>query len=171
MYLFKSLAVALLASSGVTAQVTLDPSTIKTGRTSVTIPVFGTKTETVTVTASATTTKTEKLPASTSIFTVIKTTTSITTVKQVSTVTSIATYISVSTKPCGPSVVCPTITSTATACATCLVPQCTTTEQLTRPCGCSAALPTQVVSFPCNKPDSCGLIGCKTVYAIKTAAC
>jgi len=68
---------------------------------------------------------------------------------------------------CGGGAACPTITQTATACRSCLVPQCTTTSVLTRPCGCNA-LPTQVVSFPCNDPDSCNRIGCTTVYAIQT---
>lgn len=73
---------------------------------------------------------------------------------------------------CSSSAACPTLTSTATACRSCLVPQCTETVSVTRPCGCTAAsLPTAVVSFPCSDPGSCQRIGCTTRYVIQTARC
>lgn len=64
---------------------------------------------------------------------------------------------------------CPTLTSTATYCKSCLVPDCTTTSYLTKSAGCDV-LPTATVSFPCENPDSCNKIGCKTVYSIQTQA-
>ncbi|KAK8104023.1 uncharacterized protein PG998_011056 [Apiospora kogelbergensis] len=66
---------------------------------------------------------------------------------------------------------CPKLTSTGTACRSCFVPDCTETIQTTKSCGCPAAMPTATVNFPCNNPDSCGLIGCKTQYQIATEAC
>lgn len=71
---------------------------------------------------------------------------------------------------CTTSPSCPTITSTATYCKSCLVPDCTSTSTVNKVCGCDT-LPTAVVSFPCSDPDSCNKIGCKTVYATKTAKC
>lgn len=64
---------------------------------------------------------------------------------------------------------CPTLTSTATYCKSCLVPDCTTTSYLTKSAGCDV-LATSTVSFPCENPDSCNKIGCKTVYSIQTQA-
>ncbi|KAL2016432.1 hypothetical protein VTK56DRAFT_3519 [Thermocarpiscus australiensis] len=137
-----------LVASAVLGQVTLTPSTVRTGRP-------GLPTATVTVTATVTETKTQT-----------STVTSVSTSTVVSTRT--ATTTATVTKPCTP---CPTVTRTATACATCFVPQCTTTAVLTRPCGCAGALPTATVAFPCSDPDSCNLMGCTTVYDVQTAAC
>ncbi|KAM7192994.1 hypothetical protein V8F33_008042 [Rhypophila sp. PSN 637] len=154
---------ALLATN-VLAQITLTPSTIRGGATR-TITVTQIVRETVTTTASYIQRETV-----TSTATVVRSTT-LPPQTVTRTATSTLTVLSVSTKTqaCGPAVACPTITQTATACRQCLIPQCTTTQTLNKPCGCNA-LPTQIVSFPCGG-DSCNQIGCTTVYAIKTAAC
>ncbi|KAK2608115.1 hypothetical protein N8I77_006748 [Diaporthe amygdali] len=87
------------------------------------------------------------------------------------TVTKTESYTITTTKP-GPTCAtskpnCSTLTSTATYCKSCLVPDCTTTSSITKSAGCDV-LSTAVVSFPCDSPDSCQKIGCKTVYAIQT---
>lgn len=150
-------------NSTVVGQVTLNPTTIRTGR-----PGLPTSTVTVTETKTNTETKTESY-----IQHVTVTSTKTSTITSVSTSTSVSTTTvhktATVTKPCP--VPCPTMTQTATACRSCFVPQCTTTEVLTRPCGCVGALPTATVAFPCSNPDSCNQIGCKTVYDVKTAAC
>lgn len=63
---------------------------------------------------------------------------------------------------------CPTLTSTGTACNTCLVPGCTSRVEVTRSCGCPP-LPTTTVNFRCNDPDVCNHIACRTVYDVVTA--
>lgn len=87
------------------------------------------------------------------------------------TVTKTESYTVTTTKPgstCATSKpTCPTLTSTATYCKSCLVPDCSTTSYLTKPAGCDV-LPTATVSFPCDDPDSCNKIGCKTLYSIQT---
>lgn len=87
------------------------------------------------------------------------------------TVTKTESYTITTTKPgstCATSKPnCSTLTSTATYCKSCLVPDCTTTSYITKSAGCDA-LPTETVSFPCENPDSCQKIGCKTVYSIQT---
>lgn len=87
------------------------------------------------------------------------------------TVTKTESYTFTTTKPAPTCVTskpsCPTLTSTATYCKSCLVPDCTTTSYLTKSAGCDV-LPTATVSFPCENPDSCNNIGCKTVYSIQT---
>ncbi|KAM7202609.1 hypothetical protein V8F20_004398 [Naviculisporaceae sp. PSN 640] len=162
---------ALLASHVAAQGITLTPSTVTRGVPVRTITVTQIVRETVTTTASyirqetvtstATVVRSTTLPAQT----VTRTATSVSTLRTTVTLLSVSTK----TQACGPAVQCPTITQTATACRQCLIPQCTTTETLNKPCGC-AALPTQMVSFPCGG-DSCNQIGCTTVYAIKTAAC
>lgn len=137
-------------------QITLEPSTVRTGRQEFAV----TKTVTSVKTESYIQRITTTVPT-----TITRTQVSTSTIRQTQTVERTV------TKACAPNAPCPTITSTATACGSCLVPVCTRTEVLTRPCGCSGALPTAVVSFPCNRADSCEKIGCKTVYDIKTAAC
>lgn len=141
-------------------QITLEPSTIRTGRGELAV------TKTVSVTSVKTESYIQHI-TTTVPTTITRTQVSTSTIRQTQTLTVERTV----TKACAPNAPCPTITSTATACGSCLVPACTRTEVLTRPCGCSGALPTAVVSFPCNRADSCEKIGCKTVYDIKTAAC
>ncbi|KAK0652737.1 hypothetical protein B0T16DRAFT_505375, partial [Cercophora newfieldiana] len=152
--------------SGALGQVTLKPSTVRGGGPGSPITVteyeFDTVTEVRTKTESyireITTTATTTIPPQTRT---IRTATVTQTVVRESTVSR-----------CGNAgAACPTITQTATACRSCLVPQCTTTQALTRSCGCTGALPTAVVSFPCDRSDSCQKIGCTTVYAIQTQAC
>ena len=149
-------------NSAVVGQITLEPSTVRTGRQELAV------TKTVSVTSVKTESYIQRI-TTTVPTTVIKTQVSTSTIRQITTVER--TVERTVTKNCAPNAPCPTITSTATACGSCLVPVCTRTEVLTRPCGCSGALPTAVVSFPCNRADSCEKIGCKTVYDIKTAAC
>ncbi|KAI6322757.1 hypothetical protein MCOR29_004642 [Pyricularia oryzae] len=55
-------------------------------------------------------------------------------------------------------------------CRTCLVPGCTTTVAVSKPCGCDN-LATTSIDLGCDSPNVCNRIGCKTVYDIKTAAC
>lgn len=55
-------------------------------------------------------------------------------------------------------------------CRTCLVPGCTTTVAVSKPCGCDN-LATTSIDLGCDAPNVCNRIGCKTVYDIKTAAC
>lgn len=87
------------------------------------------------------------------------------------TVTKTESYTVTTTKPASTCVTskptCPTLTSTATYCKSCFVPDCTTTQYLTKSARCDV-LPTATVSFPCDDPDSCNKIGCKTVYSIQT---
>jgi hypothetical protein len=145
-------------NSAVMGQITLEPSTVRTGRQELAV------TKTVSVTSIKTESYIQRI-TTTVPTTITRTQVSTSTIRQTTTVERTV------TKACAPNAPCPTITSTATACGSCLIPVCTRTEVLTRPCGCSGALPTAVVSFPCNRADSCEKIGCKTVYDIKTAAC
>ncbi|KAL2173678.1 uncharacterized protein P884DRAFT_280823 [Thermothelomyces heterothallicus CBS 202.75] len=143
-------------ASATLGQVTLQPSTVRTGRPG--LP---------TVTVTATVTKTESyIHEQTKTITTTETETE----TETETLTETITSVSVTTQPCS-TVSCPTLTRTATACRSCLVPQCTTTSVVTRPNECAAtALPTATVSFPCSDPDVCGKIGCTTVYDIRSAA-
>jgi hypothetical protein len=181
-------------ASGVLGQITLTPSSVRGGGGVVTVTEYEfdtitetrTKTESyireITTTRLATTTippqtvtRTVTQPpvtTTTIIYNTISRTTTVTTTR-VSTATVTQTLVreSTVTRCEGGGAACPTITQTATACRSCLVPQCTTTQALTRPCGCNGALPTAVVSFPCDRSDSCQKIGCTTVYSIQTARC
>ncbi|KAH6641910.1 hypothetical protein F5144DRAFT_643691 [Chaetomium tenue] len=155
--------IALGLASAVLGQVTLQPSTIKTGRPG--LPT-ATVTSTATKTETATVTKTESYISETTVTSTVIST-SVSTSVSTSKVTDTVSVTKTVTKPC---VTCPTLTRTATACKSCFVPQCTTTQVVTRPVGCDGALPTATVSFPCSDPDACNNIGCTTVYDIKTAA-
>ncbi|KAK4247867.1 hypothetical protein C7999DRAFT_40857 [Corynascus novoguineensis] len=145
-------------ASAALGQVTLQPSTVRTGR-----PVLPTSTVTVTATVTESYIH-EQTKTITAIET--KTETETQTETETETKTETSTVTSISTQPC---VTCPTLTSTATACKSCLVPQCTKTSVVTKPREC-ATLPTATVSFPCEDKDACNKIGCTTVYDIKTAA-
>ncbi|KAL2169522.1 hypothetical protein VTG60DRAFT_5915 [Thermothelomyces hinnuleus] len=156
--MLSQIVILLGLASATLGQVTLQPSTVRTGRP-------GLPTVTVTATATATVTKTESY-----IHEQTKTITTTETETETETLTETITSVSVTTQPCS-TVSCPTLTKTATACRSCLVPQCTTTSVVTRPNECAAtALPTATVSFPCSDPDVCGKIGCTTVYDIRSAA-
>jgi hypothetical protein len=156
--------IVLGLASAVLGQVTLQPSTIRTGRPGLpTITVTSTATETETETE--TLTKTESYISETTVTSTVIST-SVSTSVSTSKVTDTVSVTSTVTKPC---VTCPTLTRTATACKSCFVPQCTTTQVVTRPVGCDGALPTATVSFPCSDPDACNKIGCTTVYDIKSA--
>ncbi|KAL1850785.1 hypothetical protein Daus18300_012793 [Diaporthe australafricana] len=149
----------------VTSIATISYGTTKT----TTITVIKTETDEVTKTVSYTVTGTAATitkpgPTQTVSYTV---TAPVTT----ATVTKPESYTVTTTKPgstCATSKPnCSTLTSTATYCKSCLVPDCTTTSYITKSAGCDA-LPTETVSFPCENPDSCNKIGCKTVYSIQT---
>ncbi|EJT82451.1 hypothetical protein GGTG_02424 [Gaeumannomyces tritici R3-111a-1] len=147
---------ALLLCLGATttlAQITLQPTTIRGPTRPAQCPVTITETSKVTVTYSTT-------QVLTSIKTV--TTVSVTTTTSRQTVTSVATVTT--TRPCAPAANCPTLTSTATACRTCLLPDCTDTVIVNRPAGCTGLLPTTSIDLGCNVPNVCNRIGCKTVY-------
>ncbi|KAK6820716.1 hypothetical protein PG990_012700 [Apiospora arundinis] len=102
----------------------------------------------------------------------IPTTTTKTDTVSVTVTTSVPVTVTKISTTCKPTPTdCPKLTSTGTACRSCFVPDCTETVQTTKSCGCPAAMPTTTVNFPCNNPDSCGLIGCKTQYQIATEAC
>ncbi|KAJ9145310.1 hypothetical protein NKR23_g5474 [Pleurostoma richardsiae] len=147
--------------------ITLTPTTItRGGSRTTTCPAPSTLTRTSLITSLITATSlvtTTTISTSIATITLLQPTTSTRTITHTATRTTIA--------PCVPSAHCPTLTATGTACRTCLVPQCTTTQALTRPCGCAGALASTTVNFPCADPDSCNNIGCRTVYAVATAAC
>ena len=151
MQLISALLLALSATTALAQGVTLQPTTIRGPTRPAQCPVTVTETSKVTVTYSTTT-----------VLTSIKTVTSVSVTTTTTTTTSRQTVTT--TKPCGPADNCPTLTSTSTACRTCLLPGCTDTVIVNRPAGCTGPLPTTSIDLGCNVPNVCNKIGCKTVY-------
>lgn len=156
-----------MENSAAAAQATLTATTVCRGRechNEATCPPADTVTERVTDTT-------------TELQVQVSTVTETTTVLQVQISTLIVTEATTTTEtqtttaPCEGGAECPTLTSTGTACRTCLVPQCTSRVGVTRPCGCQGPLPTTTVNLECTDPGVCNRIGCTTVYDVQTAQC
>ncbi|OIW22518.1 hypothetical protein CONLIGDRAFT_687521 [Coniochaeta ligniaria NRRL 30616] len=166
----KSLSVIILGvfAAATVGQVTITPTTICRGSTCTSPGATGTCAQTTrtvfvptTQTTTTTSTETRVVTQTRSVTaTLIQTTTLIRTETRTTTVQN-----------CAPAPSCPTLTSTGTACRTCLVPGCVTTQVVTKSCGCPNALATTTTNFPCNDRDSCNQIGCKTVYSVETQRC
>nr|RBR01542.1 hypothetical protein FVER53263_07203 [Fusarium verticillioides] len=62
---------------------------------------------------------------------------------------------------------CPTVTTTATLCTTCVVPACLTIETISSQRNCPSKVPTSGTSFPCSK-SKCPS-GCATSYTYASA--
>lgn len=167
--------------SAAAAQIYLTPTTICQGRdchNEATCPPAETATDTTTElqvqvsTVTETTTEFQGLVSTyTETTTVLQVQVSTLIVTEVSATTDTITETRTTTATCEDEVECPTLTSTGTACRTCLVPQCTLRMGVTRPCGCDGPLPTTTVNLACTEQGVCNRIGCTTVYDIHTAEC